>query len=495
MEAVIFADTKTKTSRRRLAARADRSMLAVRCLTFFLLGLAAWWLSLVLPAAAACAAEPVAKLRVSLAVDFGDDRGQNFGSLFEIDDEQGHARIGAGFMGAYNTQPRSNRRTLHFYVKPADDRFDFRLSTLPKPTTDCGVYLYDFQSRLYGRSRNGSDPLLRYWDRQANAWRIDRETPPYASAIADGILAVAPQQITWNGRAIYRVTQDRISLGEYYYANGFIFVRLYDKQSEPWVNRIAAVRWSAAQPTHFNLDQAVVLELRSANEFVYACGQLGDKVIVSTNTGGNYDFDGRRWRTLIEPNTTTSFQVYSILNFRDRLLMGQYPTGNVFEYDGDAMRLRENWPPAMPGVVDRAREAQTLAIYRGDVYCGVWPWGEVWRLDPADSRWRLVGRMFDHPEVSTRVRHPYEKEMGAFDQSLNRWGQRVTSMIPLGDSLYVGTSAKTSAPFEPRFDFLAGGQWKDYGKVHRLTAAGHLSVSTRWTGRRRVSSFRSTASR
>ena len=116
-------------------------------------------------------------------------------------------------------------------------------------------------------------------------------------------------------------------------------------------------------------------------EFIYSYGQLGDDVLAATNTGGVYRFDGREWKCLVEPIEDVSYQVYTMINYYDRLLLGQYPTGNLFEYDGREVRHLQDQPPVMPGVSDRAREAQTTAIYGGDLYVGVWPWAELWRLD------------------------------------------------------------------------------------------------------------------
>lgn len=60
-------------------------------------------------------------LHVSLRLDRGEDRGQNFGSLFEIRDGAGRAVAGAGFMGAYNSTVHGERNSLQFFVAPDDD--------------------------------------------------------------------------------------------------------------------------------------------------------------------------------------------------------------------------------------------------------------------------------------------------------------------------------------------------------------------------------------
>jgi len=62
----------------------------------------------------------------------------------------------------------------------------------------------------------------------------------------------------------------------------------------------------------------------------------------------------------------------------------------------------------------------------------------------------------------------------------NAWGQRVTSMVPFGDSLYISTSSKTAMKLDPKPDFLLPDKWKDFGAVYRVTVPGQLTVSTRW---------------
>lgn len=212
---------------------------------------------------------------------------------------------------------------------------------------------------------------------------------------------------------------------------------------------------------------------------MYAFGQLQGQILTATNTGGVYALDGTTWKVVVEPGPH-SYQVYAMLNYYDRLLLGHYPTGELYEYDGKTLRHLPDWPPVMPGVSNRAREAQTLTIYGGDLYAGVWPWGEVWRRDHNRSQWQFVQRMFPHPKPTGATTHPYENETQATGAVLNLWGQRVTSMVPFGKSLYVSTSSKGGPEFDPKFEFLADGKWQDYGRVFRLTLPGQLSVAVDW---------------
>jgi len=196
-------------------------------------------------------------------------------------------------------------------------------------------------------------------------------------------------------------------------------------------------------------------------------------------------FDGRGWQTLRECDGK-SYQVYGMLNYYDRLLLAHYPSGCVYEYDGESLTERKNWPPPMPGVVGYAREAQSLGLYRGDLYTGVWPWAELWRFDRAAGKWFLVRRLFSRPTVTDKVGHPFEAEINAYNAANNKknvfndWGQRATSMAAVGDSLYIGTSNKGGLLRPPEYDFIDDATLAQYGLVHRLKLPGHLSCQTRW---------------
>jgi hypothetical protein len=90
-------------------------------------------------------------------------------------------------------------------------------------------------------------------------------------------------------------------------------------------------------------------------------------------------------------------------------------------------------------------------------------------------------RMFDHPDLSDRIVHPYDVENRGNPVS-NQWGQRVTSLIPSGPDLFIATSAKWPCDWDAeKFPFLAPDKWKSYGTVYRMTMPGHLGAATKWT--------------
>ncbi len=417
---------------------------------------------------------------ITMRVDFGQDIGQNFGTLFEARNAQGRVVAGAGYLGTYNTQARSDRRLVHYYVKPSGEHV-FKPQVLPRPTTDAGTYLYEYDNKLFSKPRGGATHKeLRVWDEAKNRWQIDDKTVPFSIRVGDAVLTTHARGVECAGRPVLKLEKDEGLLCEPYYANGFLCFRRRDGEASPPLNELVACRWTSDQDGKAKLSEGKTVAMGTPREFCYAWGQLGDQVVGATNTGGVYAFDGRTWKTLLEPDVNVSFQIYAMLNYRDKLLMGQYPTGELFEYDGVNLRHIENWPPVMPGVRKQAREAQTLTIYGGDMYAGVWPWAEVWRYDDARSKWFFAGRMFTHPELTDKKTHPYEEETKKLGSVLNRWGQRVTSLVPLGDALFISTSSKGGTPWEPKFAFLANDKWKEYGKVYRYRKPGSLAAHTEW---------------
>ena len=90
-------------------------------------------------------------------------------------------------------------------------------------------------------------------------------------------------------------------------------------------------------------------------------------------------------------------------------------------------------------------------------------------------------RVFDHPQLSDEIIHPYDVENHGNAVS-NLWGQRITSLVTNGVDLFVSTSAKFPCEWDAKeFPFLASEKWKSYGTVYRLTMSGHLGTTSKWT--------------
>ena len=422
---------------------------------------------------------------ITVTIDRGRDVGQSFGSLFEVASEDGQLVIGAGFQNLYNTAYRADRHAVEFFIRPNSGERKLEQTALPRPNELCGTYLYSQDGVVH--STYGGNRVLHP---ESMTWR---EEPAIGGTeetmrVGRGVLAFGNSSVTYDGHTILAPPEQ----GDYrlfYYADGYLcFYHVNRKEGayRPYSNdadgfsKLYACPWTPGEPK-VDLSRAIVLSLPVVGETTFAWGQLGDQIVTGSNIGGFYVFQDGAWKILLQPNIAVSYQLYSTMAFHDRLLMGQYPTGRLFEYDGEKIIDRVGWPPKLDGVSASAREAQTTVVYGGDMFVGVWPWGELWRYNPDSDQWTFAQRMFDHPTPTDKVVHPYEEENRGNPVG-NQWGQRVTSLVTVGDGLLVSTSAKSPSVWNPEQNpFLAPDKWKSYGTVYRLTMPGHLSATTNWT--------------
>lgn len=428
-----------------------------------------------------------AEIEIEVKVHRGRDVGQSFGSLFEVESSDGSLLIGAGFQNAYNTRYRADRHEIQFFVRPKKGLRKLSAEKLPRPTEELtGAYLFSRDGVVY--STYGG---MKRWEAASNSWQ-PAPAPDGGThetmRVGNGFLEFGGSAVKYNGDEILAPPE----IGTYqlfYYANGllcFYHVNRGDGPYRPWTSdedgfsKLYACPWKTGDGA-VDLSKAIVFRTPVVGETTFAWGQLGDQIVTGSNIGGFYVLKDSSWRMILEPPLKKSFQLYSSVMVRDRLLMGQYPTGRLFEYDGENLTELPESPPVMSGVSKSAREAQTTVIYGGELFVGVWPWGELWRHHPGSGEWAFERRMFDHPAISDEIVHPYDVEN--HDHSpRNFWGQRVTSLVPNGPDLFVGTSSKSPSTWDPEtFPFLAPEKWKSYGTVYRLTMPGHLSAPAKWT--------------
>ena len=435
-------------------------------------------------------------------LDFGPDVGQGFGTLFEATDSAGRPVCGAGFADVYNSLYRSDRFTLQFYVRHPRDPAGYATTALPRSTTDRGVYAFDFDGRLHAKSVSGpvhphgwfaverdpreEDPCrtIRVWNPMRSEWEDDADLEASRMRVGDGKMRVAGRLLRfqdscaeWGGQVILEPPPQGFYHHFYFAIGHLVFFHKAGKSI-----RLLACPWEPGSGRTVEVAGAPTLELENDREFPFAMGQWNDEVIVSTNLGWSYGFDGTRWRVLRKQGSEgrdKSYQLYSTLPYEDRLLLAHYPSGHLWEHDGASGREVQGWPPRPDGAAAEAREAQTTMIYAGDLWVGVWPWGELWRYDRAEHVWEQAGRLFDEPALTDEVNHPYEENSS--DPAVgNHWGQRITSLVPVGDSLMAATSAKFTWPEETRPDFIPDAAWEQYGRIARITVPGCLAVPAAW---------------
>ena len=426
------------------------------------------------------------QLEASAIVELGPDRGQDYGTLFEVIGVDGQTLMTAGFMAAYNTQPRSDRELLQVSMRPILGSLNWQLERLPDIASSAtGFYPFSMHGELYihNRSEKGmqpTDPRVYRWDNQQRQWIGEHSMQPYSERIAGKILSVTGTAVSYDQKVLLE-PQPGARFGEHYFANGVLFIKESNQQLDPPLNRLIACRWTPELDQPLSPEPSWQFDLPIPFEFIYAFGQLDGEVLAVSNNGRVIKFDSQGWTTLRTPPVpAVSYQVYSILTFYDRLLLGHYPTGELYEYANSELKLLSGWPPVLPGVSSSAREAQTLAIYGGDLFAGIWPWAEVWRYDSQRNKWAFTQRMFEHPLPTDSVTHPYELETKQVDPVANLWGQRVTGLQPHGTGLVITTSSKSSGPWDPKFSFLTERQLADYGAIYLAVIPGNLAVPIDW---------------
>ncbi len=422
---------------------------------------------------------------IRTAFDLSQDAGQSLGSLFEVRGADGRVLAGAGFLNSYNTQDRSDRRMLHVYARTTRPT-PFHLAPLPRPTSEAGTYLYGYRGGLFSFSRSSLDRVLRRWNSEQQMWSIEQSTPALAIEVQGRPMNANGNQILYDKKCVLECPEDQGTIGEWYYNAGVLIVRSFKTDATTTPGALVAFRWNPGD-SQLHWKEGKSIPLTHPTEFIYSYGQLGrganHQIFAASNRGTVLLFRNGSWESVRESDGR-SFQVYCALNYRDRLLVGQYPTGQLLELSDGKLELLPDSPPVMPGVSRNAREAQSITIFGGDMIVGVWPWGEVWRRNENGGDWEFLQRVFTHPAPTDQTTHPYEKETMALDPVLNRWGQRVTSLVPMGDSLYISTSAKGHNPFEEKFEFLSDGKHLEYGMVYRYQRSGCLSLPISWTNQR-----------
>ena len=138
-------------------------------------------------------------MKITTTVSFGEDLGQNPGTLFEARDSDGRVVFGAGFAGLYNTFFRMDRWTLQFFVRGGDNSCTFE--KLPPPSEDGGNYMFDFDGRVYQYSPY-QDCTARWWDDDAGSWQVDESFGIGETKRGEGKMRVAGKILQFKDREV-----------------------------------------------------------------------------------------------------------------------------------------------------------------------------------------------------------------------------------------------------------------------------------------------------
>jgi hypothetical protein len=214
-------------------------------------------------------------------------------------------------------------------------------------------------------------------------------------------------------------------------------------------------------------------KFENPDEFVYALGSQRRGVAITSNFGNIWwvsGADAAVARLLVSDGT--SLQLYAAVRYGKDIWWGEYPTGSVMKFDSEGRLQRTQAQLPIDNYRhSAAAELQTFAIYKGDLFAGVWPYGQVFRHELESGNWSLLRRFFSGPPIEAGGPEPFRDLTGT-----NEAGQRITDMIAHGDSLYVATSSKSGSATALPAEVRAQPVGEEYGNVYRVRMTGALSV-------------------
>lgn len=410
----------------------------------------------------------VEEFEISIEAELGQDHGQGLGTLFTAYDSAGHVLLGAGFQDSFSTYIRDNNRMLAFYCTGRNE--PIQIEAIGKPfgddvnaarlIADNGVFAFYYDDPVQINSNFGiaADWMpnglfgIQYVGDKRLVMLDDYEKGPL---------------LTLDGQVIFSPGENFL----FYYSNGIVVIFLYNP------SRILIGPHDFYQEPFIDIHKFTEFSIYG---FPYIFGTYNDEVIISTNLGAVYSYKKNELKILREYDGK-SFQLYSAIKVYDQLFLGHYPSGSIYVYDGNGLREFPHPLPVPLNVNKRQREAQTLCLFNGDLYVGVWPWGELWRFNFDSSTWQFVDRLYDFPEMSPDVISPYHKEMVAIGGIYNYWGQRITNMVPYGGSLYISTMNKGAFPYIPeQHSFISEESLEQYGQIHRLSGPLQITSPISW---------------
>lgn len=472
---------------------------------------------------------------LKLQLEFGEDRGQSLGTLFEMRDGD-KVVMGAGFENSSNTYFSGNNRVLDFYILNGAEPEITSLGN-PFPKAANNSHIFNWQNRLYAYNLRGVDNSLYFYDPEGKSWVADSSNPFNQNSdlmniqfIDNKPLLFFRKGIEYNGKRIMNIQNDKLhAIGCYQNGKIISFERKKDRTTEytiySWVPTDSLVK----ELVRF-ADPSPSPEM----DFPYAMLEYGSKTMIGTNYGAIYSLDKNSLDVEFIRKPGESWQPYCFLPFYERLLVGQYPSGEPFVYSETGLTPFDvsveppEWAPL------RNREFQSIAYYGGRVFGGVWPWSEVFSYAPGNKEWAYHGRLMQQPEIpggnwSFFRRIPLRKYLYYFYYKINNedryswlkssfnflwelsltqwlfdrialmdeapyvsnfmlhngkfrnlWGQRITTLSKCGNHLYACTSNKGGASEEIDSLLIPEEVRGQYGSIYQITLPGNLSHSIYW---------------
>lgn len=417
-----------------------------------------------------CAGE-VKGLRVQIdaEVKLEEDIGQPFGSVFEAVDGNGRVIVGACLSDSYTMfGPAAERNRLHCFV--IDNKSTPCAEVLPKPFPEIPASrLVVLAGRLFAVPRMRLSPQAvelegAEWKVSSAAVELACENFGGAQEVDGQELLFSKQGVVYGDRVVFKPEKGFEAKYFYYYSEGVLIAFRYGDTDSGAKSLVRAYKWRPTQ-------DAVVLEDAFASaelgiDYPLTFGTVGGRIVFALNSEPEvWALDGT-FRRIFRGDARESWQAYCAMPFYDKLIIGQYPSGSLYETDGVSV---VPFQTPLPMLTDWPREAQSIAVYRGELYAGLWPWGWVYRL--RGSKWELAFRVVPQVPIRDEIA-PYSKACERAGLINNHWGQRVNSLVVHDNSLFASSMNKGGDPRGSAFvDSVSA-----YGSVTRYTLPGSLGT-------------------
>ena len=421
------------------------------------------------------------KFRIDLDLKLTDATLHDYRSLFEIVDKSGKVQCAAGFARGSQTYRTINDRQVEFYCdvgepvisdlgRPSANTWRPSLAATPEG-------LVDLSSGMMWTGEK--------WSLSADSRKVENHQD-LGAKIAFVAAGSTPARVDINGEPVLSFESEIFKIGTYY--NGLIYTVSSGKDGSSF---LGVFRPATGETERLEMP---------ATRGVYAIMGYDGSIIIS-GTHWILRYDGNEISTLFKH---PEYEFYSLLSTRDGILAGSYPGGDLYLIDPDTWTVSSfDHPPKDAAYVNDGsvesltvlhhmgekyyREIQSLALYGGRLYAGLFPTGTVWEKT---DRWVMHSMFNKLPDQSEPW--PYYSEMQSRIADLNAderaranpkwlldafWARRVSSLVPSPQGLAIGVGNFTGFAFDPDRDtFMSQADVEEYGRVKLLERPAVLSA-------------------
>jgi hypothetical protein len=397
-------------------------------------------------------------------LDLGDDDGRPLGTLFQLNNAQGQLLAAAGFVHGMQTTASNDGRALNFFVGANSDPAS-RFSPVSMPTAATQPFgagdlflMSTFRGKLlaYRYHQPGG---IRVWDEPTQTWS-DYRHPALVHAVVSSVrniqtvdnrLLVSYEDGVWFDNRPLDLTPLGvsslviISMAEYS-AGVFNFSVVGMQGNGDLQASVVSCQWSAAD--------GLLRACRASNPPMAG----GDSTLNHLPSGLHrsargtlltyglqgevFELEDNEWTPLRTADSAESWQAYASLDAGHDVLLGHYPSGNLYALgrspDDSAWELAAQDPPITAVAEVRRDEAQSLMHFGGEVLVGIWPWGEIFKGLPGEH-WEPFIQAFSRSGGEPDFRHPYEPLVGN-----NCLGQRIFQILPWQTGFVFSTTLKNN---------------------------------------------------